>query len=164
MSMYPSNYYRPQFGQYGRPNPFGRMQQEFNAMPNIFGRRQQEFNSPLNQFSRPQQQNFYGPTDQFNRWQQDVGNWGNPSSNQEPSFNSNQQQQPFLDPYNRQQQPAFNSNNRQPPLINQYQQQQPIRRIPPIQDTLNTIMSHAGTINNGVNVIRQMGSLLASLR
>lgn len=163
MSMYPSNYYRTQYGQNGRPNPFGRMQQEFNGTPNMFGRRQQEFNSPLNQFSRPQQQNYYVPTDPF-RWQQDVDNWGNPSNNQEPSFNPYQQQPPYLDSYNRQQQPGFNSNNRQPPFINPYQQQPPIRRRPPIQDTLNTIMSHAGTINNGVNMIRQMGSLLASLR
>ena len=159
--MFPSNYYRPQFGQYGRPNPFGRMQQEFNAMPNMFGRRQQEFNSPLNQFSRhQQQQNYYGTTEQF-RWQQNPGSSRNLENNQQPSFNPYQQQQPFYDSFNRQQ-PAFNSNNRQPP--NNPYQQRPIRRRPPIQDTLNTLMSHAGTINNGVNILRQMGSLIASLK
>ena len=162
MSMYPSNYYRPQYGQYGQPNSFGGMQEEFNTMPNSFGRRQQEINNPLNQFSRQQQQqNYYGPTEQF-RWQQDQGSSRNLNNSQQPSFNPYQQQQPFFDPFNRQQ-PAFNPNNRQPP-INPYQQQQPIRRRPPIQDTLNTLMSHAGTINNGVNILRQMGSLLASLR
>ena len=45
--------------------------------------------------------------------------------------------------------------NQQPPNVSRF------GRLP---DHLNTIMGHAGTITNGVNMMRQVGSLLRMFR
>ncbi|WP_230875113.1 hypothetical protein [Lysinibacillus cavernae] len=37
-------------------------------------------------------------------------------------------------------------------------------RLGNLPDHLNTIMGHAGTITNGVNMLRQMGALLSLFR
>lgn len=103
-------------------------------------------------FNRPQQRpDFFRPYPQH----QPMAN-----VNRQPlGFFGPNQQQPFFDPYGRQQQPEF---NQQGPF-QQQQQQQPSRfgRLP---DTLNTLMGHAGTITNGVNMMRQFGSLLSLFR
>jgi hypothetical protein len=68
--------------------------------------------------------------------------------------NFNQMQQNFRRPaYYYNQQRNFNA-----------YQQRPRRQQPPIQDTFNMLAGHMGTINNGVNMIRQMSSLLGLLR
>lgn len=43
-------------------------------------------------------------------------------------------------------------------------QQQQGSRLGNLPDHLNTIMGHAGTIKNGVNMLRQMGALLSLFR
>ena len=109
--------------------------------PNPF-RRQRNFNVSPNSF---QQQDYFGPVNPNSRWQQDFNSPINPS---------NWQQQPFSNPYDRQQQPFIDPYERQ---------QQPFGR-PSLMDGLNTLMGHAGTVTNGVNMMRQIGSILGFLR
>ena len=132
--------YPPPYGQseqYGRPNPF-RRQRNFNASPNPY-----------------QQQDYFPPVYPNSRWQQEFNSPVNPYASQQQPFSNpyDRQQQPLIDPYDRQQQPFFNP----------YDRQQPSGR-PSLMDGLNTLMGHAGTVTNGVNTMRQIGSLLGFLR
>ena len=59
--------------------------------------------------------------------------------------------------------PPFRGRAMQPnyPPYQQFQGPRIGGRLP---DHLNTIMGHAGTITNGVNMLRQMGALLSLFR
>ena len=89
-----------------------------------------------------------------------------PPGQPQPFYNNPPgQQQPFYNPGPYQQQQPFNGPYYQQPFNNQYFQQQPqgsnFGRLP---DQLNRIMGHAGTITNGVNMMRQMGAIFSLFR
>ena len=169
MSMYPSNYNRPSSGQYGGPNSFGMGEQVPSGNP--FGRRQPG-DSPFNPFNRPQQQDYYAPQNQFNRYQQNNNrsanrfieqqSYSNPYQQQQPYFNRSQRQRPYFTPY--QQQPQQQEQQQQQLDQQQFQPQQQPPRRPPLQDTLNSLMSHADKVTHGVNMLRQMSNFLSSFR
>lgn len=52
-------------------------------------------------------------------------------------------------------------NRQQQSFFNPYQQQDPFSRAP---NHFNNIMGHVGTITNGVNMMRQVGSFLGLFR
>ena len=54
--------------------------------------------------------------------------------------------------------------NQRPPQPQQPQQPPRRPQQPPVEDVFNVLASQMGAINNGVNMIRQMGSLLGLLR
>ena len=56
----------------------------------------------------------------------------------------------------------FSFNNPRPFSFNNQQPQN--SRFGNLSNSLNTMMGHAGTITNGVNMLRQMGSLLSLFR
>ena len=92
--------------------------------------------------------------------------YNTPPGQPQPFYNNPPgQQQPFYNPGPYQQQQPFNGPYNQQPFNNQYFQQQPqgsnFGRLP---DQLNRIMGHAGTITNGVNMMRQMGAIFSLFR
>lgn len=167
--MYPSNYYRPSSGQYGGPNSFGMNEQVPSG--NSFGRRQRG-DSPFNASNRPQQQDYYAPQNQFNRYQQNLNrsanrfmeqqSYSNPYQQQLPYFNRYQRQQSNFPPYQQQQPPQ--QQQQQQLEQQQFQQQQQPPRRPPLHETLNSLMSHADKVTHGVNMLRQMSTFLSSFR
>ena len=56
----------------------------------------------------------------------------------------------------------FNFNSQQPFMFNNQQPQ--TSRFGNLSNNLQAMMGHAGTITNGVNMLRQMGSLLSLFR
>ncbi len=77
-----------------------------------------------------------------------------------PYFHPNARRGPYP-PSNRQYfGPPFRGRLVQQPYYSPNQQSQGLR-LGNLPDHLNTIMGHAGTITNGVNMLRQMGSLLS---
>lgn len=79
-----------------------------------------------------------------------------------PYFQPNFRRGPYL-PSNRQYfEPPFRGRMMQPSYYPN-QQYQP-SRLGNLPNHLNTIMGHAGTITNGVNMLRQMGAFLSLFR
>ena len=74
-----------------------------------------------------------------------------------PSYPQNQQQ---FYPYQQAPDPRFGQ--QQPFYPFQQGPQQP--RTGGLSDNLNTMMGHVGTITNGINMMRQMGSILSIFR
>lgn len=104
------------------------------------------FGAPQQPFQRPP---FGAPQQPFQR-----SPFGAPQQPYGGSFrNFNRMQPNFYNPQN------FNN---QQQYFNNFQQSP--RQRPPIGDTFNMLAGHMGTLNNGVNMIRQMGSLLGLLR
>ena len=66
----------------------------------------------------------------------------------------------------RQDYPSYPMDSRQgQPQFNPYQQQQmPNTRQGNLSDNLNTMMGHVGTITNGINAMRQIGSIFSMFR
>ena len=118
------------FGRPGNPSPFGR-QVPFFPQQNPIGGQGNPFYNP-NQFGN--QGPFYSP---------------NQFGNQGPFYNPNQfgNQGSFFNP-------------------NQFGMQDPASYYPNQQfggsrlGGLNTLMGHVGTVTNGVNMLRQLGSLV----
>lgn len=106
------------------------------------------------QYYGPQQQtDFYMPEPQLQQIFNQPSNFYGPNQ-PHPNLNPFFMQQPTMPPMNQQNQNQFQQQQPQ-------QQQSPMGRFP---DTFNTIMGHAGTIQNGVNMMRQLGSLLRLFR
>ena len=135
----------PSYGQYGRQNPY-RQQRYYDTQPNPY-RQQQYYDTRSNSFGS-RQRDYLGPMNPNSRWEQDFTpyNW-----QQQPYYNPNDRQQPFA-----------NQNGSQEQQFNPYNRQQQGR--PSLMDGLNTLMGHADTLSNGVNMMRQMGSILGFLR
>lgn len=95
----------------------------------------------------------FGPANQGQRRPNFYANSGRPA---QPFFTSNQgrQEPPFFSPNgNWQGQPNMYQNNPyQPPGLGA------------LPDHLNTIMGHAGTVTNGLNMVRQLGSFMSLFR
>lgn len=69
----------------------------------------------------------------------------------------------YAEQFRRQYDPHLQYPRQDSPFSNPYEQQRPSRfgRLP---DHFNTLMSHAGTLQNGVNMMRQISSLLGMFR
>lgn len=133
--------------------PFFPTEPRRGPMPPVY---RQQFGPPNQMrpmYNRPQQRpGFFQPYPQ----RQPMSNL-----NRQPfGFSGPNQQQPFFDPYARQQRDF----NQQGSFQQQQPQQQQPSRFGRLPDTINTLMGHAGTITNGVNVMRQFGSLLGLFR
>lgn len=103
-------------------------------------------NSRMGMFTPNGQQ--FGPPPQMGRQQM-----GMPRSNEFA-----RQREVFYPPYPMNQRPG-------PQQFNPYpQQQQQGSRFSGLSDNLNTMMGHVGTITNGINTMRQVGTMLNLFR
>ena len=79
-----------------------------------------------------------------------------------PFYPPNRRNRPFPPTYRQDFGPPYQSMQEQP--FYYPPQQPPVSRFGRLPANLNTIMGHAGRISNGVNMVRQMGSLIRFFR
>ena len=110
----------------------------------------------------------YGPPNQGRREQPFFNQY---QGRREQSFfnqNRGRQEQPFFNQYQgRQEQPFYYQNQgfqEQPYYYPDQQYPAPGLGGGGLTNNLNTLMGHAGTITNGVNMFRQLGSIMSLFR